>query len=126
MIGQLTKTERQIAFAMLAALALVGLTMAVAGQGDSFGVHGAIVLVAALAGLFAVISGFFEPEPAEDRLDRYYDDPSKIGILLAMAWAVVGLFVGDWVAWLLVNPDLTFDAAWSSFGRLRPVHTTVV
>ena len=36
------------------------------------------------------------------------------------------LFVGDWVAWQLVYPDLTFDAAWSSFGRLRPVHTSGV
>ena len=126
MIGQLTKNERLAALIMLTALGLAGLTMAVAGQGDPFGMHGVIVLAAALAGLFGVVSGFFEPEPAEDRLDRYYDDPSKIGILLAMAWAVFGLFVGDWVAWLLVNPDLTFDAAWSSFGRLRPVHTTGV
>src|SRR3546814_14905727 len=34
------------------------------------------------------------------------------------------MFIGDWVAWLLAFPDLTFDAAWSSFGRLRPAHTT--
>lgn len=126
MIGQLTKNERMGALLILAALALAGLVMAVAGHGDPFGAHGVIVLVAALLGLFVVISGLFQPEPPEDRLDRYYDDPSKIGILLAMAWAVVGMFVGDWVAWLLVNPDLTFDAAWSSFGRLRPVHTSGV
>jgi cytochrome c oxidase cbb3-type subunit 1 len=126
MIGQLTKNERMGALLILAALALAGLVMAVAGHGDPFGAHGVIVLVAALLGLFVVISGLFQPEPSEDRLDRYYDDPSKIGILLAMAWAVVGMFVGDWVAWLLVNPDLTFDAAWSSFGRLRPVHTSGV
>jgi hypothetical protein len=43
-----------------------------------------------------------------------------------MGWAVFGLFVGDWVAWLLVYPEFTFDAAWSSFGRIRPVHTTAV
>ena len=36
------------------------------------------------------------------------------------------LFVGDWIAWQLAYPDLTFDAAWSSFGRLRPVHTSGV
>src|SRR3546814_10648456 len=34
-------------------------------------------------------------------------------------WAVFAMFIGDWVAWLLAFPDLTFDAAWSSFGRLR-------
>jgi cytochrome c oxidase cbb3-type subunit 1 len=126
MIGQLTKNERQLALFILAALALVGLAMTSVGRNDPLGAHGALVLLAALAGLFGVISGYFEPEPGEDRLDRYYDEPSKIGILLAMGWAVFGLFIGDWVAWLLVEPNLTFDADWSSYGRMRPVHTTAV
>src|SRR3546814_5508685 len=43
-----------------------------------------------------------------------------------MAWAVVAMATGVWVAALLAWPDLTFDAAWASFGRLRPVHTTGV
>lgn len=46
-----------------------------------------------------------------EQTDDYYDERSRIGIILAMVWAVLGMFVGDWVAWLLVNPDLTFDAA---------------
>ena len=53
-------------------------------------------------GIFGVISGYFAPEPTEERFNDYYDDPSKVGIILAMVWAVFGLFVGDWVAWLLV------------------------
>ena len=43
-----------------------------------------------------------------------------------MAWAVVGMFLSVWVASLLAWPDLTFDAAWASFGRLRPAHTSAV
>ena len=43
-----------------------------------------------------------------------------------MAWAVFGMFIGVWVAAQLAWPDLTFDAAWASFGRLRPAHTTGV
>jgi cytochrome c oxidase cbb3-type subunit 1 len=124
MIGQLTKAERQSALLILLALAVVGLTMASAGRNDPLGVHGALVMIAAVAGLFVVISGYYDPEPGDDRLDRYYDDPSKIGIVIAMIWAVFALTIGDWVAWLLVNPNLTFDAGWSSFGRIRPVHTT--
>src|SRR3546814_3468824 len=41
-----------------------------------------------------------------------------------MAWAVFAMFIGVWVAALLAWPDLTFDQAWSSFGRMRPAHTT--
>ena len=126
MIAQLTKYERQLALIILLAISLCGFAMAVAGQGDPLGVHGAIVLLAGIAGAFGVISGYYAPEPGEDRLDRYFDDPSRMGIILAMVWVVAGLFVGDWIAWQLVNPNLTFDAAWSSFGRLRPVHTSGV
>jgi len=126
MIAQLTKDERQLALILLLALTLCGFAMAVAGRGDPLGVHGVIVLLAGIAGAFGVISGYYAPEPGEDRLDRYFDDPSRMGIILAMIWVAAGLFVGDWIAWQLVNPDLTFDAAWSSFGRLRPVHTSGV
>ena len=126
MIGQLTKQERQWALVILTALAIVGLLMTVAGRDDPLGTHRALVIIAAIAGLFTAISKYYEPQPASDRLATYYDDPTKIGIVLAMVWAVFGFFIGDWVAWLLAYPNLTFDAAWSSFGRLRPVHTTAV
>src|SRR4051794_4831481 len=117
MIAGLTKNERQLALFILLALSASGLAMAVAGQGDPLGIHGAIVLIAGIAGSFGVISGYYDPEPGEDRLNRYFDDPSRMGIVLAMVWVVAGLFVGDWIAWQLAYPDLTFDAAWSSFGR---------
>jgi len=126
MIGQMTTGERQFALAMLIALAVVGLALAVAGHDDPLGGHGTLILLAALAGVFAVGSGYHSPEPGEERLQLYYDDPTKAGIIIAMGWAVLGMFVGDWVAWLFVYPELTFDAGWSSFGRIRPVHTTAI
>ncbi len=126
MVSQLTMNERRWAMGILIALSLIGLTMLGAGRGDAFGVHGAIVAAAAIAMIFVVISGYFAPEPGEERLTRYYDDPSKAGIVISMVWAMLGLFVGDWVAWLLAYPNLTFDAPWSSLGRIRPVHTTSI
>ena len=77
MVAQLTKNERQLALIILLAISLWGLAMAVAGRGDPLGVHGAIVLLAGIAGTFGVISGYYAPEPADSRLDRYYDDPSQ-------------------------------------------------
>src|SRR5262249_17297222 len=126
MIGQLTRHERQLALLILIVLAVFGLLMAVAGRNDPLGGQGTVVLALAIAAIFAVISRYYEPEPSDERFNHYYDDPTKAGIVLAMGWVAFGLFVGDWVAWLLVNPNLTFDAGWSSFGRIRPVHTTSV
>lgn len=126
MVEQLTTNERESALAILIVMFIVGAVMTVTGRADAFGVHGAIVLLAALAGIFWIGSGYYAPEPSPERLSQYYDDPTKAGLLIAMGWAVVGMFVGDWVAWQLVNPNLAFDAGWSSFGRLRPVHTSGV
>ena len=126
MIGQLTRYERQLALVILIVLAVVGLLMAVAGRNDPLGGQGAVVLALTIGAIFAVISQYYEPEPSDERFNQYFDDPTKAGIVLAMGWVAFGLFVGDWVAWLLVNPNLTFDAGWSSFGRIRPVHTTSV
>jgi len=120
MLGQLTKNERQLALVILLAVGLWGLVFGVAGKDDPLGAHGWIIVLAALAGIFKIISIYYDPEPSDDRLSSYYDDPTKLGIILAMVWAVIGLFVGDWVAWLLVKPDLTFDAGWSSFGGCAP------
>jgi len=127
-VSGLTINERQGAIVILVLLAVIGTVMAAAAgrTGDPMSVHGFIVLLFSLAVLAAVFWGYYTPAPDEGRLKSYYDDPSKAGIIIAMIWAVIGMFVGDWVAWLLAYPDLTFDAAWSSFGRLRPVHTTGV
>ncbi len=126
MVAQLTRGERQLAIVVLTLVALVGLAMAAAGRADPIGAHGVIVMVASVGLIFVVLASFYAPEPSPERLDHYYDDPSKVGIVLSMAWAVVGMFLGVWVAALLAWPDLTFDAAWASFGRLRPAHTSAV
>src|SRR5690606_10527123 len=85
-----------------------------------------VILLFSLGVLGLLLKDFDAPEPPADRLASYYDDPIKAGIVLSMAWAVFGMTIGDWVAWLLAFPDMTFDASWASFGRLRPVHTTGV
>src|SRR5690606_9736560 len=57
---------------------------------------------------------------------HYRDDIVKVCVQFSVAWAVVAMGVGVLLAAQLVWPQLNFDTAWSSFGRLRPVHTNGV
>lgn len=126
MIAQLTHTERQTALVLAVCLALAGLVMAAAGKQDPMGLHGFMALALGLALVFAIGGTLEEPAPDPARLQRYYDDPVKVGVVLAMIWGVFAMAVGLWVAALMVWPEATFAQAWSSYGRLRPVHTTGV
>ncbi|WP_282609756.1 cytochrome-c oxidase, cbb3-type subunit I [Pelagibius sp. Alg239-R121] len=126
MVSQLTPGERIAALITLILLAVIGLFMAAAGRADPLGAHGFVVLLSSTGLIFLLLSKSNGTPPDPARLLQYYDDPTKLGIILSMIWAVFGLFIGVWVASLLAWPDLTFDAAWASFGRLRPVHTTSV
>lgn len=126
MVSAMTINERQAALFISILVAAIGLLMAAAGRHDPFGIHGIIVLLTGLACAFCVIRDYYKPEPGADRLSAYYDEPIKAGILLALVWALIGMSFGDWVAWLLAYPQMTFDADWSSFGRMRPIHTTGV
>lgn len=126
MVSGLTLVERQIAIFLSLILLVWGIVFAAAGSGDPIGAQGFIIAAYAIAVVGAIITGYYAPAPGVDRLSSYYDDPTKFGIIVAMLWAIFGMFVGDWVAWLLAFPEMTFDAAWASFGRLRPIHTTAV
>lgn len=126
MISDLTIRTRRAAIATLVAVLLVGFGMAALGAGTAFGAHGLVVMAFCAAVLFPVLSRMDDPEPPAERLRAYYDDPIKVGIVLSLIWGVIGMSLGLWVAYLLAWPDLTFDAPWASFGRLRPAHTTAV
>ncbi|MFV0474551.1 MAG: cytochrome-c oxidase, cbb3-type subunit I [Pikeienuella sp.] len=126
MISQLTVSERGMALTLSGLGVLVGLLMAAFGDGDLMGAQGWVVMAFCLVIFGIVLRKIYDPEPTEDRSTSYYDDPTRVGILLALFWAVVGMGVGVWVAAMLAWPELRFDAAWSSFGRVRPVHTSGV
>ncbi|WP_336042224.1 cytochrome-c oxidase, cbb3-type subunit I [Pseudooceanicola nanhaiensis] len=126
MMQRLTGAERQLALIISVLTLLGGLAMAAAGRADPLGIHGWIVVLFAGAVFLITLGSIYDPEPREDRAVSYYDDPTKVGLILALGWAVVGMGMGVWVAAQLAWPDLRFDAAWSSFGRIRPVHTSGV
>jgi cytochrome c oxidase cbb3-type subunit 1 len=59
-------------------------------------------------------------------VEQYDYDIIKKFSVMAIVWAVVGMFAGVYIASELAWPFLNFDSPYLSFGRFRPVHTGAV
>ncbi|WP_322628445.1 cytochrome-c oxidase, cbb3-type subunit I [Halothiobacillus sp.] len=58
--------------------------------------------------------------------EQYNYDIVKKFAIMAMVWALLGMSAGLYIASELAWPVLNFDIAEITFGRLRPVHTSLV
>ena len=47
-------------------------------------------------------------------------------VIATIFWGVIGMLVGVVIAFQLAFPVLNLDLPWTTFGRLRPVHTSAV
>ncbi len=61
-----------------------------------------------------------------EQINSYSDRVVRQFSIMAVVWGVVGMLVGVFIAAELVFPALNFDLPWTSFGRLRPLHTNAV
>ena len=124
MIRSLSISERQAGLLLAALLAVLGLVMAASARHGVMAAHGFMALAFGLGLVFLLGGALYDSEPAADRMSRYYDAPTSFGIVITLVWAMIGMIAGVWVAGLLYWPEATPPWPWTSFGRLRPVHTT--
>ncbi len=59
-------------------------------------------------------------------LPAYDEEVVKKFVVATIFWGVVGFVVGLVIALQLAFPVLNLDLPWTSFGRLRPLHTSAV
>ena len=64
--------------------------------------------------------------PATADAPNYYDGLIKKFVIAAAFWGLAGFLAGDYIAWQLAFPVLNWDLEWTTFGRLRPLHTSAV
>ncbi|HET7409208.1 MAG TPA: cbb3-type cytochrome c oxidase subunit I, partial [Paracoccaceae bacterium] len=126
MIRSLDLSERRTGLMLAIVLTIAGLVMAALAGRGVMAVHGAMAALLGLGLVFAVGNALGQPQPAADRMSRYYDEPTRFGIVMTLIWAIIGMAVGVWVAALLYWPEATPAVPWTSFGRIRPVHTTAI
>ncbi|MBL9066800.1 MAG: cytochrome-c oxidase, cbb3-type subunit I [Sphingopyxis sp.] len=114
------------------ALALLALVMAALAVDAPFAVHMGIVAVAALAVLWATVSQADYGAMARGLLKMpasegvYDDDPVRWGVITTLFWGIVGMGAGLFIALQLAFPALNFNLEYTTFGRLRPLHTSAV
>ena len=59
-------------------------------------------------------------------LYSYNDGVVKAGTIATVFWGVVGFLAGVYIAFQLAFPELNLNVPYTSFGRLRPLHTSAV
>ena len=79
-----------------------------------------------MAASFAAPGRASVPVAAATRTPAYDEGVVRLFVLATMFWGVVGFVMGDLIAWQLVFPQLNLGLEWTTFGRLRPVHTSAV
>jgi cytochrome c oxidase cbb3-type subunit 1 len=96
-----------------------------------FAFHATIGAIASAAGVFLIVRSFIDRdgrvEPAEiNGKPNYNLGPVKFASIAAMFWGLAGFTVGIWIALELAYPALNLGLPWTTFGRLRPLHTSAV
>ena len=56
----------------------------------------------------------------------YNEDVIRLFVIATMFWGVVGFAAGTFIALQLAYPALNLGLEWTTFGRLRPLHTSAV
>ena len=98
----------------------------------AYSVHMSIVAIAAFIGLVVTLRGADYDSMAKsifyfpDNDGRYDDEPIRWGIIATLFWGIAGLAVGLFIALQLAFPILNLGSEFTSFGRLRPLHTSAV
>ncbi|MEO1423294.1 MAG: cytochrome-c oxidase, cbb3-type subunit I [Pseudomonadota bacterium] len=108
--------------ALIAFFAALGTNFA---RDAAYQLHAVAVLIIA-AGLFIhILRQVGEPKPVPSEAE-YMDDVVRAGVIATAFWGLVGFIVGTYIAFQLAFPTLNLDLPWTTFGRLRPLHTSAV
>ena len=113
-------------------LAVLALILAAVASDSGFAIHMGIFFVAALLAAVAQMRGadyarltglIARPAMAPTTYD---DEPIRWGVVATVFWAVVGFAAGLYIALQLTFPALNLGTEYTTFGRLRPLHTSGV
>jgi cytochrome c oxidase cbb3-type subunit 1 len=109
-----------------AAGAVIGLALMLGSNDSGMAFHGFLLLLAGVIAAAVIVHQSLNDSAEPSNTDGYLDGPIKVGVIASVIWGIAGFVVGDIIAWQLAIPQLNLDLPWTSFGRLRPLHTSAV
>ena len=62
--------------------------------------------------------------PVDSRVEPYIEDVVRAFVIATIFWGVAAFAAGVYIALQLAFPALNLGLEWTSFGRLRPLHTS--
>ena len=112
----------------LGGIAIAAVILAANGHDLGYSFH-AYLIVAVAVGFFIYYARSFSFVPVlapADLESSYLDSVVRAGVIATVFWGVIGFLVGVVVASQLAWPALNLDLPWTTFGHLRPLHTSAV
>jgi len=116
---------------ILASLTAFGLIcIAALATTTEYSFHALVMAAASIAAVFAIGNRYMD-RPAEIPQEiggkpNYNMGPVKFTTIASLFWGIAGFLIGVIIAAQLAFPLLNLDLPWTSFGRLRPLHTSAV
>ncbi len=116
-----------IQMGLYATLALLAALAAGFSSDPKYSFHATLFMVAAItAAIYKARS--FEFGRADEKHDEseYLDGVIRAGVIATMFWGVTGFLIGVIIAFQLAYPALNLESSLTTFGRMRPLHTSAV
>ncbi|MDB5594362.1 MAG: cytochrome c oxidase, cbb3-type, subunit FixN [Hyphomicrobiales bacterium] len=113
------------------AMAALWTLIAAKAYTPEYAFHAVLFALASVGSVFAIVNRYQRrpasmPPQTIDGKPNYNMDPVKFCVIAALFWGIAGFTVGLTIALQLAFPVLNFDLPWTSFGRMRPLHTSAV
>jgi len=110
---------------------VAGLVLAANAADTAMYAHGLVLFAACVIAGFAILNkggAVLAEHNASKNSDAlvYNDGVVKAGVIASTFWGIVGFAAGLFIALQLAFPALNLDLPWTTFGRLRPLHTSAV
>jgi len=119
--------SRAVQLILLGVVAFFALVAANRAHDLPYMVHAILIAIAAIVTFIIVVRKMGEdsyavPSPAAG----YMEGVVRAGVIATTFWGVVGFAAGLFIALQLAFPVLNLELPWTTFGRLRPLHTSAV